>query len=52
MSQMAYEHEKAQYMKEQLLLEQDGHMLEEQRYYARLRNSEAKRSNHYNHHYN
>lgn len=40
------------YNHEKLLLEQDAHLLEEQRYLNRLRNSEIRQNRHLNEHYN
>jgi hypothetical protein len=40
------------YTHEKLLLEQDAHLLEEQRYLNRLRNSEIRQNRHLNEHYN
>jgi hypothetical protein len=48
---MGYKTEKDIYNYEKLLLEQDAHLLEEQRYLNRLKNSELRTNKNLDHHY-
>ena len=47
-----FKEEKQIYDYEKLLLEQDAHLLEEQRYLNRLKNSEMRQNKHFAEHYN
>jgi hypothetical protein len=49
---LSYKSEQDIYQYEKLLLEQDAHLLEEQRYLNRLRNSEIRQNKHLAEHYN
>jgi hypothetical protein len=49
---MGYKTEKDIYNYEKLLLEQDAHLLEEQRYLNRLKNSELRTNKNLDFHYN
>jgi hypothetical protein len=50
--QQLFKNETEIYNHEKLLLEQDAHLLEEQRYLNRLRNSEIRQNRNLNEHYN